>query len=103
MALMGPYWERGELGKEPSRQFHYGAAVFANGERHACSIADFSGNGARISIDTPHEMPQRFILLLTATGSVRRVCRVVWRSDKEVGVSFIFDEGDDQAGRIYLD
>ena len=53
-----------------------------------CAVADISASGARLNVDTPQEVPDRFILLLSRSGTPRRVCRTVWRSSNQVGVRF---------------
>jgi hypothetical protein len=55
-----------------------------------CEIIDISQGGARLRplMCTPKMLPERFVLLLSACGRVRRSCRVIWRSAGEVGVQF---------------
>jgi len=56
----------------------------------ACEILDISQGGARLRplMCAPQTLPERFILLLSSCGRVRRNCRVVWRSAIELGVQF---------------
>jgi len=54
----------------------------------ACSIADVSESGARLTLERDDELPDKFLLLLTANGRARRHCRVVWRTGVIVGVEF---------------
>jgi hypothetical protein len=35
------------------------------------------------------KVPENFILALSADGAATRYCRVVWRTDKQVGVEFV--------------
>jgi hypothetical protein len=51
-------------------------------------LSDISDTGARIEIDNPKKVPDRFLLWLSANGSARRTCRVVWRKPRQIGVSF---------------
>jgi hypothetical protein len=55
-----------------------------------CEVIDISQGGARLRplMCTPKMLPERFVLLLSACGRVRRSCRVIWRSAGEVGVQF---------------
>jgi hypothetical protein len=56
----------------------------------ACHLCDVSASGARISM-APRllaKLPDDFILVLAKRGKVHRHCRIVWRSDDEVGVRF---------------
>jgi hypothetical protein len=50
-------------------------------------ICDISGNGARLTIGEHHEVPDEFMLVF------RRRCRVVRRSDGQVGVQFVTAPG----------
>ena len=54
-----------------------------------CIIKDVSESGARVVTSSPDQLPDAFILCLTADGLPRRHCRVVWRSETEAGVSFV--------------
>ena len=53
-----------------------------------CSVLDVSQGGARIRLETKEPVPDRFCLLFTSTGSVRRACYVVWRQECYLGVAF---------------
>ena len=52
-------------------------------------INNFSKGGARIRYVAHIQIPDKFDLLMTEDGKVGRLCRVVWRSDKEFGVEFV--------------
>jgi PilZ domain len=56
----------------------------------ACHLCDVSATGARLSMPPRllAKLPEEFILVLAKRGKVHRYCRVVWRSDGEVGVRF---------------
>ena len=57
----------------------------------ACHLCDVSASGARLSM-APRVMaklPEEFILVLAKQAKVHRWCRVVWRSEDELGVRFI--------------
>ncbi len=79
-----------DLRKKPRRQFHYNASLLTEGQRtpSACAIADISETGARIVLESERELPDHFVLLLSRTGSARRLCRLVWRDGLMVGVEF---------------
>jgi hypothetical protein len=55
-----------------------------------CHLCDVSAEGARLTMATPElaRLPDEFILVLAKRGKVHRRCRVVWRTDDEVGVQF---------------
>jgi hypothetical protein len=56
----------------------------------SCEVLDISDGGARLRplMCTPKTLPEKFTLLLSASGNVRRSCRVIWRSSAELGVQF---------------
>jgi hypothetical protein len=53
-----------------------------------CVISDISHTGARLDVENPDDLPERFRLLFSAPGSVDRKCHIVWRTTKQVGVEF---------------
>lgn len=52
-----------------------------------CDVLNISAGGARL-VCKSETLPDRFALLLTADGTDRRWCTVVWRDGDETGVSF---------------
>ena len=86
MVVVGNYRNRAELRKKPRRQFHYLARIVTenqNAAADACSIADISESGARLTLERDDEVvPDTFVLLLTPDGRTRRQCRVVWRDGR---------------------
>lgn len=58
------------------------------GASQGCVLSDISDTGARIDINDPKNVPDRFLLWLSANGSARRTCRVVWRKPRQIGVIF---------------
>jgi hypothetical protein len=52
-----------------------------------CHMSDISESGTRIVVDYPKAIPQEFLLLLN--NDLLRWCRVIWRSDHEIGITFI--------------
>lgn len=54
-----------------------------------CTLVDISEGGARIEVAAPHRLPEEFSLILTEdAGHVRR-CRIIWRADNEIGISYL--------------
>jgi hypothetical protein len=89
MVVIGKFRNRTELRKKPRRQFQYVAKILTeNNKTIACEIADISDSGARLALKQQSELPETFMLLLTAAGDVRRHCHVVWRNEKNIGVEF---------------
>ena len=62
--------------------------VLEGDEPHGCSLSDISITGARLDIDESKPIPDNFTLLLASNGSARRLCRVVWRKPRQIGVTF---------------
>ena len=94
MAGVGGSRSRTELRKKPRQHFHYAAKILTDkkGPPRPCLISDISEGGARLLLDNNDELPDRFMLLLSARGEARRRCRVIWRKDLAVGVAFMSDE-----------
>ena len=65
--------------------------AFLVGGPHAglsCTIVDISDYGARLVIEGAHDLPDHFTIALTPSGFPQRACRLIWRSDSQVGVAF---------------
>lgn len=60
-----------------------------------CVLWDISDHGARVAAPRTSVLPSSFKLLLTKDGSSQRLCRVVWRDHKQLGVEFIQGSIDD--------
>jgi len=56
-----------------------------------CTLCDASQEGALLSVAEPDGVPDQFILALSSDGAARRRCRVVWRTEEQVGVEFLKD------------
>jgi len=55
----------------------------------SCVLSDVSVTGARVTVENPDQIPDRFSLLLAAEhGTVRR-CKVVWRTTNQLGLQFM--------------
>jgi hypothetical protein len=57
-------------------------------QSYPCTLSDVSDSGGRIDLDDTCEVPDRFFLMLSERGTVRRTCRVVWRKPGQLGVKF---------------
>lgn len=74
-------------------------ATLVSGEPAAqleCKVCDLSRTGARLAVGPSAKVPDEFILLV---ADHKHLCRVAWRSAKEVGVRFVLGEVGDLAGR----
>jgi hypothetical protein len=64
-------------------------ANLANNERaprQDCIVCDLSHTGARILVGPAVELPPEFLLLFSR--NVTRRCRLVWRTERQAGVTF---------------
>lgn len=76
--------------REIPREKTYKAARIGFGGRRAhifCLVRDLSRTGACISLDNPAEIPDVFNLVFDS-GEPSRMCRVIWRKAKRIGVAF---------------
>ena len=71
------------------RRVFKGAQISFRGLRAAidCAIRDISESGARLAVESPVGIPDRFDLV--QHGCEPRFCRVVWRKATQIGVEFI--------------
>jgi len=58
-------------------------------QRHECSVLDVSDGGARILVPARTRISKEFWLLLSKDGARRRRCQIAWRSDDQIGVSYL--------------
>ena len=54
-----------------------------------CTVLDVSEDGARIMLSSTAELPKEFWLVLTKDGTRRRHCRMVWRTETQIGVEYL--------------
>jgi hypothetical protein len=54
-----------------------------------CRMKDVSTGGARLAHAIDGELPDQLLLSLSKNAAVRRLCRIAWRRDKEMGVRFL--------------
>jgi two-component system cell cycle response regulator len=59
-----------------------------------CKVRDMSKTGARLAVAPSAKIPDEFILLV---AEHKHLCRVAWRSAKEVGVRFVLGSVGDLA------
>jgi hypothetical protein len=65
-----------------------------------CTLCDASQEGAQLAVADPAGLPDEFILALSADGAARRHCRVVWRTERQVGVEFLKDRKASPTARV---
>ena len=54
-----------------------------------CSLVDISEGGARIEVASAEELPEEFPLVLVEDAVNIRRCRIIWRGDGQIGVSYL--------------
>jgi hypothetical protein len=62
--------------------------VLAGSADQECQVLDISKNGAKLITDMPSHVPSRFELAFTQGGARSRLCEVVWRRGKMIGIQF---------------
>ena len=62
-----------------------GAKIEFGGSAIDCTIRNLSDTGAALDVSSPVGIPTEFTLV--AEG-FRRPCRVVWRKEKRIGITF---------------
>jgi hypothetical protein len=80
---------RAERRKVERRAVHIPARIDLGGSvLRDCTVLDISEAGAKLKVEAPHDLPDAFTLLFAPNGYHPRPCKVVWRSDEQVGVEF---------------
>ena len=57
-----------------------------------CKLIDVSESGAKLIQLGSTDAPDKFNLVLTRDGKIRRRCEVAWRSERDLGVRFVKSE-----------
>ncbi|MCX7312743.1 MAG: PilZ domain-containing protein [Hyphomicrobiales bacterium] len=85
--------QAGEKRKTPRRSMSYPAFLDVGADKPPvkCTLCDASQEGAQLAVANPAELPNEFILALSSNGAARRRCRVVWRTEAQIGVEFLKD------------
>lgn len=52
-----------------------------------CTVRNLSDTGAALSVESPVGIPSEFNLIVVA-DHVNRMCRVVWRKEDRIGITF---------------
>lgn len=90
MVVTGSFRQTAELRKHRRQALHYPAWLLLGPDQppYKVMLSDVSKGGAKMSVVAQLEIPDQFILLLSADGSTRRHCHVVWREGTLMGVQF---------------
>jgi hypothetical protein len=63
--------------------------VLAGCPDQTCHVMDLSLNGAKVLMERPSDVPSRFELAFNHGDRNRRICQVIWRRGKTMGIQFI--------------
>jgi hypothetical protein len=76
--------------REVRRSRHSSAWIVLPGSAadQECQVLDISMNGAKVIAEMPSHIPSRFELAFTQGDPRRRLCEVIWRRGKMIGVQF---------------
>ena len=55
----------------------------------ACIISDFSNDGAKLHVRAAVLVPNEFTLRFSPERGPPRDCRVLWRTDHQLGIQFV--------------
>jgi hypothetical protein len=58
-------------------------------QSHECTVLDVSEDGARIMVPSSVRLPREFWFILSKSDIRRRRCRMVWRSNDQIGVFYL--------------
>lgn len=78
--------------REPRRQLNRHAAWITVDDgmtKRDCTVLDVSPGGARIVMDVPIDVRDRFVLALVPNHPRLQECEVIWRRGKTYGVKFL--------------
>jgi hypothetical protein len=62
-------------------------AIEFGGTTVPCAVRNLSASGAALEITSPLWFPDQFTLAVESEG-LRKPCRIVWRREKRIGVTF---------------
>jgi hypothetical protein len=88
----------GKLGDLPAgdrradvrHRVEYAASIQRSRGRQAlCVVWDVSVKGARLVVPSAKDVPDKFVLTIKRNRHERYYCRVMWRTECQVGVSFM--------------
>jgi PilZ domain len=65
-----------------------GSIQRTRGRQDLCVIWDVSDKGARLVVPSAKDVPDKFVLMITRKKQERYYCRVMWRTECQVGVAF---------------
>ena len=78
-----------ELRNAPRDKTYKAARIGFQGGRAVitCLVRNLSDTGACLGVDNPIDIPDSFNLVFDS-GEPSRMCRVIWRKQKQIGIAF---------------
>jgi PilZ domain len=76
-----------EQRRAPRHRVYKAGTIEFSGSAIPCLVRNLSASGAAIEVNTPLWFPDSFSLEIAGDGT-RRLCQIVWRSEKRIGVAF---------------
>lgn len=73
----------------PRRRVLKSATIEFDSCAFSCAVRNLSDAGAALDVPTSLGIPHEFQLVIETDRAVRQ-CRVIWRQEKRIGVSFYF-------------
>ena len=64
-----------------------GAIEFSGGGAISCAVKNLSASGASLEVVSALDIPDRLTLFIQGEH-LKRLCHVVWRKEKRIGVAF---------------
>ena len=71
----------------PRRRVLKAGSIQFGGGAIDCTVRNVSETGAALDVVTPLFIPERFTLAVQA-DQLSRPCRIVWRKERRIGVTF---------------
>jgi hypothetical protein len=71
----------------PRRRVLKAGSISFGGGTFDCTVRNISDTGAALEVVTPLFIPDKFTLIVASDG-LNRPCRVMWRRERRIGVSF---------------
>ena len=65
-----------------------GIVILPDGRQVNCKLSDISETGALLALETPHEMPHRFMLKIERPVPVYRFCELMRQEGAMIGVHY---------------
>lgn len=94
----GPTMDVTEKRQNPRRGIEHTVFMATGvGTPQRCEMRDVSESGARLRVNDGRTAPQEFLVVLGM--GLNRWCRVMWRSEAEIGIKFIEPPASLKAGK----